>query len=211
MSDGSARRVYQVFASCWSWEVKRNAGGSRFWRLALNAMVQGLVFVLILPSCNAEILNFGVEDDVSSLEPAQFPIELSAGANEIESVIFLNETVKGRDTGVLWLSLDTGGSWDAYVRFTLRISWAANFSISLYNPPDASLERVKYAHIHAVHSGVFTPPVERTSEPPRVPFTVLLDPWFSPVLVCLGVVYAVLAKMAMEARKESVVKAMKRK
>ncbi len=47
---------------------------SRFWRLALNAMVQGLVFVLILSSCfslvycNTEILNFGVEDDVSSLE-----------------------------------------------------------------------------------------------------------------------------------------------
>ncbi len=92
------------------------------------------------------------------------------------------------------------------------------------------LERVKYAHIQAVHSGVFTPPVERTSEPLRVPFTVILEPLafgvlplsVQPVLVCLGVVvlgavlvtpkiHSVLAKMAMEARKESVLKAMKRK
>ncbi|KAF8918146.1 hypothetical protein CPB85DRAFT_1282691 [Mucidula mucida] len=193
-------------------------------------MVQGLAFVLILLSqfsliyCNTEIINFGVQDAVSSLQRAQLPVELSAGANKIESIILLNETVEGRDTGDLWLSLDTGGSWDAYVRFTLRISWAASyptdFSISLYNPPGALLERVKYAHIQAVHSGVFTPPVERTSEPLRVPFTVILEPLafgvlplsVQPVLVCLGVViHSVLAKMAMEARKESVLKAMKRK
>ncbi|KAF8918137.1 hypothetical protein CPB85DRAFT_1430748 [Mucidula mucida] len=203
-------------------------------------MVQRFAFVLILLSCfslvycNTEIINFVVEDDVSSLEPNQISAELSAGANEIESVIILNETVEGRDTGDLWLSLDTGGSWNAYVRFTLRISWAASyptdFSISLYNPTDASLERVKYAHIHAVHSGVFTPPVERTLEPLRVPFTVILEPLVfgvlplsvQPVLVCLGVVvlgavlvtpkiHAVLAKIAMEARKETVLKAMRRK
>ncbi|KAF9018443.1 hypothetical protein BDZ89DRAFT_1073872 [Hymenopellis radicata] len=203
-------------------------------------MVQGLAFVLLLLSCfslvycNTEIINFGVEDNTSSLEPNQFPPELNAGANEIESVILLNETVQGRDAGDLWLSLHTSGSWNAYDRFTLRISWAASypidFSITLYNPPDSSLERVKYAHIHAVHSGVFTPPVERASEPLRVPFTVILEPLVfgvlplsvQPILVCLGVIvlgaalvtpkiHAVLARMAMEARKESVLKAMKRK
>ncbi|KAF8918148.1 hypothetical protein CPB85DRAFT_1282708 [Mucidula mucida] len=203
-------------------------------------MVQGLAFVLILLSqfsliyCNTEIINFGVEDAVSSLQRAQFPVELSAGANEIQSVILLNETVEGRDTGDLWLSLDTGGSWDAYVRFTLRISWAASyptdFSISLYNPPGALLERVKYAHIQAVHSGGFTPPVDRNLDPMRVTFTVILEPLVlgvlpvsvQPVLVCLEVIvfgavlvtpnmHAVLAKMAMEARKETLFKAMKRK
>ncbi len=50
---------------------------TQFRRLALTAMVQGLAFVLILLSqfsliyCNTELINFGVQDAVSSLQYAE--------------------------------------------------------------------------------------------------------------------------------------------
>ncbi len=78
MSHVSARRLFKSpkFRKLLVGSQSAMPAATRFWRLALTAMVQRFAFVLILLSCfslvycNTEIINFVVEDDVSSLEYA---------------------------------------------------------------------------------------------------------------------------------------------
>lgn len=108
-----------------------------------------------------------------------------------------------------------------------HLQYPTDFSIHLHNASNGT-ERVKYAHIVAEHAGVFTPPV-LTPDDIWVPFDVKLEPLafgvlplsVRPILLCLAMVllgaalvtpkiHAVLAKIALEARKEQVLKSLKR-
>ncbi|KAL0068490.1 hypothetical protein AAF712_004568 [Marasmius tenuissimus] len=116
----------------------------------------------------------------------------------------------------VWLKLALDeGEWQSFSKFTLRVSWPANyptdFSIDVFSPeavasyfhlqPSESNStmnvptRVKYARITALHTGVIVPAMSHI-QPKLVPFVVTLEGLYFgvlpesvvPIVLCLAVV-----------------------
>ncbi|KAG7100022.1 hypothetical protein E1B28_001808 [Marasmius oreades] len=100
----------------------------------------------------------------------------------------------------VWLKLALDEEeWKAFSKFTLRVSWPANyptdFSIDILSPEAMASHfssakisrnstvttRVKYARITAVHTGVIIPALSHI-EPKPVPFVVILEGLYFGVL-----------------------------
>ncbi|KAH8094687.1 hypothetical protein BXZ70DRAFT_947092 [Cristinia sonorae] len=170
-------------------------------------LVCNLLFVAIALA-DTEIINFDAVtskhvDVAQSLrwfqlseEPQNFHV-LPAPLGTLPTDVCVNHNYRasGPCPHELWVMLDLDRpEWASFSKFTLRISWPANFptqfKLQTYTPLQAtslleersvvagngSTTRTQYARIRLVDTGVRTPPIIDELPQKPVPFTVVLEP-----------------------------------
>ncbi|KIY66023.1 hypothetical protein CYLTODRAFT_491813 [Cylindrobasidium torrendii FP15055 ss-10] len=146
-----------------------------------------LLYSAVLVVCNTEIVNFAINSQFTALStlPNNLPT-LRFGAEKHNFLLPPAPLGSSLDIdsglGRLFVKLDCNdATWSTFEKFTLRISWPANypsdFSIELF---DSQEERAKIACITVIDAGILTPhpAVHISKYPLPVPFDVILEPLY---------------------------------